>query len=52
VHGLNGRETTFPGMDAAAQELAEQNLATLDPSVLTPLSLEVISRQATINIGA
>ena len=28
-----------------------QDLATLDPSTLTPLSPEVISRQATINIG-
>ncbi len=34
-----------------AQRLAEQNLATLDPAKLTPLSREVISRQATINIG-
>lgn len=31
--------------------LAEQNLETLDVSKLTPLSPEVISRQATINIG-
>lgn len=29
-----------------------QNLNTLDPSKLTPLTPEVISRQATINIGA
>lgn len=29
----------------------EQDLETLDPSVLTPLTPEVISRQATINIG-
>ena len=28
-----------------------QNLKTLDPSKLTPLTPEVISRQATINIG-
>lgn len=28
-----------------------QNLETLDPSALTPLTPEVISRQATINIG-
>lgn len=32
--------------------LAEQSLDTLDVSKLTPLSPEVISRQATINIGA
>mmetsp|Transcript_18531 Transcript_18531/g.51902 ORF Transcript_18531/g.51902 Transcript_18531/m.51902 type:complete len:467 (+) Transcript_18531:174-1574(+) len=31
--------------------LREQDLATLNPSELTPLSPEVISRQATINIG-
>ena len=31
--------------------LAVQNLATLDVSTLTPLTREVISRQATINIG-
>ncbi len=31
--------------------LAKQDLATLDVSKLTPLSPEVISRQATINIG-
>lgn len=31
--------------------LAVQDLATLDPSRLTALTLEVISRQATINIG-
>ena len=29
-----------------------QNLETLDVSALTPLTPEVISRQATINIGA
>lgn len=31
--------------------LAKQDLATLDPARLTPLSPEIISRQATINIG-
>merc|ERR1719345_454242 len=31
--------------------LAKQDLATMDPSKLNPLSPEVISRQATINIG-
>ena len=31
--------------------LAEQSLENLDASILTPLSAEVISRQATINIG-
>jgi len=32
-------------------ELSVQNLETLDPTKLTPLDLNVISRQATINIG-
>eukprot|EP00891_Asterochloris_glomerata_P004648 jgi/Astpho2/4648/Aster-00216 len=32
-------------------KIARQNLDTLDPSQLTPLTPEVISRQATINIG-
>ena len=32
--------------------LSVQDAATLDASSLTPLSPEVISRQATINIGA
>ena len=36
---------------ARFQGLAEQHLDTLDVSTLTPLSPEVISRQATINIG-
>lgn len=31
--------------------LAKQDIATLDPAKLTPLSPEIISRQATINIG-
>eukprot|EP00953_Heterococcus_sp_UTEX-ZZ885_P018302 10222-Heterococcus_DN1.PRE.1 len=39
--------------DAAPRQnhLHKQDLATLNPSSLTPLSPEVISRQATINIG-
>merc|ERR1712196_186067 len=32
-------------------QLAKQDLATLDPASLNPLSPQVISRQATINIG-
>lgn len=35
----------------AAIKLKDQNLATLDATTLTPLTPEVISRQATINIG-
>lgn len=31
--------------------LAQQSLEKLDPSKVTPLSPEVISRQATINVG-
>eukprot|EP00051_Salpingoeca_urceolata_P026961 m.479462 g.479462 ORF g.479462 m.479462 type:complete len:474 (-) comp21458_c0_seq1:75-1496(-) len=37
--------------DAAASGLAVQDLSTLDVAKLTPLTPEVISRQATINIG-
>ena len=39
-------------MAADKPGLAKQDLATLDVSTLNPLSPEVISRQATINIGA
>ena len=39
-------------MAAANGALAVQDLASLDVTKLTPLSPEVISRQATINIGA
>jgi hypothetical protein len=43
---------TIEGEDKLdTSHLAKQDLATLDPSKLTPLSPEVISRQATINIG-
>lgn len=38
-------------MAAKGAGLAEQSLETLDIQSLTPLSPEVISRQATINIG-
>lgn len=38
-------------MAAVKKGLREQDLATLDVTKLTPLSPEVISRQATINIG-
>jgi len=49
-------EETFTSFEVGgtkkdSSHLATQNLATLDPAVLTPLSPEVISRQATINIG-
>lgn len=37
--------------DFKQDHLAKQDLATLDVNKLTPLSPEVISRQATINIG-
>lgn len=36
---------------AKSKGLAAQSLETMDPEKLTPLSPEVISRQATINIG-
>lgn len=38
-------------MASKGKGLREQDLANLDPSKLTPLTPEVISRQATINIG-
>lgn len=38
-------------MAAKGAGLAEQSLDTLDVESLTPLSPQVISRQATINIG-
>lgn len=38
-------------MASKGKGLREQDLANLDPSQLTPLTPEVISRQATINIG-
>ncbi|GIL57697.1 hypothetical protein Vafri_12860 [Volvox africanus] len=38
-------------MSKSKPQLREQNLETLDVAKLTPLSPEVISRQATINIG-
>ncbi len=47
-------ETTkkpLPTTTTGQPNLAKQDLATLDVSKLTPLSPEVISRQATINIG-
>jgi translation initiation factor 2 subunit 3 len=34
-----------------ASKLAFQDISKLDPTTLTPLTPEVISRQATINIG-
>ncbi|CAM9744880.1 unnamed protein product [Chrysoparadoxa australica] len=39
------------GRQKKQSHLKVQDLSTLDPSKLTPLSPEVISRQATINIG-
>ncbi|CAM9971990.1 unnamed protein product, partial [Phaeothamnion confervicola] len=38
-------------VDKKQTHLAVQDLSNLDPSALTPLTPEVISRQATINIG-
>lgn len=38
-------------LDNDNTHLATQTLEGLDPSTLTPLSPQVISRQATINIG-
>jgi translation initiation factor 2 subunit 3 len=41
----------LPSVTTGQPHLAKQDLATLDISKLNPLSPEVISRQATINIG-
>lgn len=41
----------MPEMKIGADGLPEQDLENLDVSVLTPLTMEVMSRQATINIG-
>lgn len=40
-----------PSLAEKSAHLATQDLATLDVSKLHPLSPEVISRQATINVG-
>lgn len=44
-------ETTAVAPSAPKPELAVQDLSKLDVKKLTPLTPEVISRQATINIG-
>ena len=41
----------LPTVTTSQPHLAKQDLSTLDVKALTPLSPEVISRQATINIG-
>lgn len=58
---MSGEENKSIGQVIAREEqikimqrqanLSQQNLETLDPSQITPLSPDVISRQATINIG-
>lgn len=45
-------KTRTMGYTVGEDGLSIQDAASLDPSTLTPLSPEVISRQATINIGA
>merc|ERR1712110_491502 len=45
------RMAELPTVTTSQPHLAKQDLGTLDTSKLTPLSPEVISRQATINIG-
>jgi len=44
-------ESEMTGIAEDTSHLSKQDLATLEVSKLTPLSPEVISRQATINIG-
>ena len=46
-----GAASTNRVVGAVQAHLADQNLETLDVSKLTPLTPEVISRQATMNIG-
>ncbi|RYH18091.1 hypothetical protein EON65_27645 [archaeon] len=48
---LHVRFETDTRRKAPSAKLAVQDLTKLDPSTLTPLTHEVISRQATINIG-
>ena len=43
--------SALPTITTGQPHLAKQDLSGLDVSKLTPLSPEVISRQATINIG-
>ena len=45
------RITHFAVAKMSRKGLMEQDLSKLDVNTLTPLSPEVISRQATINIG-
>jgi len=45
-------EADMSGPSVDTSHLAKQDLKTLDITKLNPLSPEVISRQATINIGA
>lgn len=48
----DGHEAEIPSQpEPARPQLAFQDLANLDVTKLTPLTHEVISRQATINIG-
>ena len=44
-------DSELPTVTTGQPHLAKQDLGVLDTSKLTPLSPEVISRQATINIG-
>lgn len=46
-----GKKSSSKKEDVKQYHLAAQDLATLDPTRLTALTPEVISRQATINIG-
>jgi hypothetical protein len=48
---MNKPETNAPTQAAPGSNLVKQSLENLDVSKLTPLSPEVMSRQATINVG-
>jgi hypothetical protein len=48
---MNKPETNTPAQTAPGSNLVKQSLDNLDVTKLTPLSPEVMSRQATINVG-
>lgn len=48
---ISGFRGTLPAAKMSRKGLMEQDLSKLDVTKLHPLSPEVISRQATINIG-
>lgn len=51
TQGKEKKEDRHRSFGMTQNHLAVQDIATLDPATLTPLTPQVISRQATINIG-